>query len=34
LLNGIVPGLGKCGERERLEDWHVGSPWLDKPARS
>ena len=29
LLDRIVSGLGKGGERERFEDWHVGSPLLD-----
>jgi hypothetical protein len=31
-LDGIAPGLGKGGERELLEDWHVGSPLLDETS--
>src|ERR1700736_4783983 len=27
-LDGVVARLGQGGERERLEDWHVGSPLL------
>jgi hypothetical protein len=32
MLDRIVPGLGKGGEGEWLEDWHVGSPLLDETS--